>query len=107
MPGLQDLTAATKPMTGPTSVEAAIAALNPQDVVALAQGIDPLADGSVIAPGQVPSAPSNSSLSPEMKAMLGARLQEMLQMLGTPQNEADAAFSTSIQNALMSLGGGV
>lgn len=113
MPGLQDLTAAAQLTTGPQSIQNAVAALSPNGTIpsqpgqSLPQGgADPLADGSAIPSvgGQVPGMVQNPGLSPEQRVMLGAQLEQILSSLPAPSSEAEAAVSTSLQNAIMALG---
>ena len=106
MPGLQSLNAQVQPITGNASIDAALAALSPQDQAKLAAGIDPLADGSAIpsVDGGVPGmVPNNPPLTPEARAAIGAQLQQILQSLPPASSEADAALGSSLENAIGAL----
>lgn len=106
MPGLQSLNAQAQPMTGDASIEAALAALTPQERAQVAAGIPVLGDGSA-APsvdGGVPGmVPNNPPLTPESRAAISAQIQQILQSLPPASSEADAAFGTSLENALEAL----
>ena len=130
MPGLQDLQRMVQPITGQASMEAAVAALNPQERAMVAQGLDPFgADQGMLGgqpgiaqapiPGAIPqpagpqpagpqpAGPQPAGLSPESRMAIGAMLEQSLAAIGQPASEADAAAAQSIQNALMALGGGM
>lgn len=119
MPGLQDLKAQVQPITGPASVDAALAALNPQELAMVSQGIDPYGadqgmmqeQGAVNAEiaganggGAIPAQPT---LTPQTRAAIGQALQDSLSVLGQPATEADAVAVQSIQNAIAALSGGI
>lgn len=95
MPGLQSLNAQAQPMTGDASIEAALAALSPQDQAKLAAGIDPLADGSAApsvnggVPGAVPNIPVGTPITPEI-------IQTLL--MQPPYISQDAGTRTSVAN---------
>lgn len=125
MPGLQDLQRMVQPITGQASMEAAVAALNPQERAMVAQGLDPFgADQGMLGgqpgiaqapiPGAIPqpaipqpTTAQPAGLSPESRMAIGAMLEQSLAAIGQPASEADAAAAQSIQNALMALGGGM
>lgn len=120
MPGLQDLQKMVQPITGQASMEAAVAALNPQERAMVSQGLDPFgADQGMLGgqpgiaqapiPGAIPqpTTAQPAGLSPESRMAIGAMLEQSLAAIGQPASEADAAAAQSIQNALMALGGGM
>lgn len=111
MPGLNDLNAAAQLVTGPQSVQDAVAAISQngmipsQPGVPMPAGADPLADGSA-APsinGGVPGMVPNPGLSPEARAAIGMQLSQILQSLPAPSSEAEATVGVSLQNALQAL----
>lgn len=108
MPNLQNLPGQVQPMTGDASVEAALAALSPQEQALVAQGIDPYADGNEPSIGSYPPGviPNGEGLSPEQRVQLGAQLQELLAGLPKPSNPADAKFMTDIASAIEALSAG-
>lgn len=112
MPGLNDLRAQVQPMTGPASVDAAIAALNPQEQAMLAAGIDPFGVDQGMMGGQpgvaqgTPQQAASPGLTPEARLAIGQALSQTLAAIGQPTNEADAVAVQSIQNALTALAGG-
>lgn len=117
MPGLENLIAQVQPMTGPASMDAAAAALSPQDAALAAAGIDPfggdqgMLGGQQAMPGMAAqtgvSAPAPApGLTPEARQAIGSALQETLNAIGQPTNESDAVAVQSIQNAMMALIGG-
>lgn len=110
--GLQNVVAAAQPITGESSIEAALAALSPQEQAAVMAGVDPYA-GSAVMGGQPAVAPEmlgqtgpvvQSGLTPEARMAIAENLSAILNSVGAPANEADAAFTSSIQNAIMALG---
>ena len=108
--GLQNVVAAAQPITGESSIEAALAALSPQEQAAIMAGVDPYA-GSAVMGGQAAVAPEmmgqtgvQSGLTPEARMAIAENLSAILNSVGAPTNEADAAFTSSIQNAIMALG---
>ena len=115
MPGLQDLQRMVQPITGQASMEAAVAALNPQERAMVAQGLDPFGADQGMLGGQpgiaqtpIPGAGAQpAGLSPESRMAIGAMLEQSLAAIGQPASEADAAVAQSIQDALMALGGGM
>lgn len=112
MPGLNDLRAQVQPMTGPASVDAAIAALNPQEQAMLAAGIDPFGADQGMMEGQpgvaqgTPQQAASPGLTLEARLAIGQALSQTLAAIGQPTNEADAVAVQSIQNALTALAGG-
>lgn len=110
--GLQNVVAAAQPITGESSIEAALAALSPQEQAAVMAGVDPYGADSGMMGGQPavnPAVPANggapqAGLSPEARMAIAENLATILNSVGTPTNEADAAFTSSIQNAIMALG---
>lgn len=115
MPGLNDLNAAAQLVTGPQSVQDAVAAISQNGMIpsqpgvpmpaGMPAGADPLADGSA-APsvaGGVPGMVPNPGLSPEARAAIGMQLSQILQSLPAPSSEAEAAVGVSLQNALQAL----
>ena len=112
MPGLNDLNAAAQLVTGPQSVQDAVAAISQNGMIPSQPGVpmapggvDPLADGSA-APsvaGGVPGMVPNPGLSPEARAAIGMQLSQILQSLPAPSSEAEAAVGVSLQNALQAL----
>lgn len=111
MPGLNDLNAAAQLVTGPQSVQDAVAAISQNGMIPsqpgaqMTPGRDPLADGSA-APsvaGGVPGMIQNPGLSPEARAAIGLQLEQILQSLPAPSSEAEAAIGVSLQNALQAL----
>lgn len=113
MAGLNDLVAQVQPKTGPASLDAVVAALSPDQALA-AQGIDPYGNDQGMLggqPGMLPpqtkgAAPAPVGLTPENRMAIGAMLQETLNAIGQPGNEADAVAAQSIQNAIAALVGG-
>lgn len=109
MAGLQSLQNQVQPITGEASIEAALAALSPQEQALVAAGIDPMGGdagmmGGQVAPNPVAAAPQDASLSPENRMAIGETLSQILGMVGNPQTENDASLVSSIQNAIMALG---
>ena len=100
MPNLQNLPAQVQPITGDASIEAAMAALSPQDQALIAQGIDPLSDNEgPIVNGGVPGVIPNPGMTPEMKMQLGATLQEILKSLPAPASQGEDAVRVSLESA--------
>ena len=113
MPGLENLIAQVQPITGPASMDAAAAALSPQDAALAAAGIDPfggdqgMLGGQSAMPGMAAQAGVPApGLTPEARQAIGSALQETLNAIGQPTNESDAVAVQSIQNAMMALIGG-
>lgn len=110
--GLQNVVAAAQPITGESSIEAALAALSPQEQAAVMAGVDPYGADAGMMGGQPAVAPEmmaqttgpQPGLSPEARMAIAENLATILNSVGTPTNEADAAFTSSIQNAIMALG---
>lgn len=115
MPGLSDLNKIVQPITGPASMDAAIAALSPQELAMAQAGIDPYGADQGMMQGQPGIAQAQSqgaisqpaTLTPEARMAIGQVLQESLAAIGQPASEQDAVAAQSIQNALMALTGGM
>ena len=115
MPGLENLIAQVQPMTGPASMDAAAAALSPEEAALAAAGIDPFGGDQGMLGGQPAMsgmgaqtgtpAPA-AGLTLEARQAIGSALQETLNAIGQPTNESDAVAVQSIQNAMMALIGG-
>ena len=117
MAGLENLLAQVQPITGPASLDAVAAALSPEEQAMVAAGKDPYAEGGLIGqqalPGMTaqtggPGSPARPAggLTPEARMAIGQALQETLNAIGQPANEADAVAVQSIQNAMTALVGG-
>ena len=113
MPGLENLIAQVQPITGPASMDAAAAALSPQDAALAAAGIDPFGGDQGMLGGQsaMPGMAAQTGapapgLTPEARQAIGSALQETLNAIGQPTNESGAVAVQSIQNAMMALIGG-
>lgn len=107
--GLEGLRGAVQPITGPSSIDAALAALSPEEQALALAGIDPMGGDAGMMGGQPAVSPemmaqTTGGLSPADRVAIAENLAGILAALGAPQNESDAAVSTSIQNAIMALG---
>lgn len=102
---LQNLNKQAQNITGPASIDAALAALSPEEQQMVLQGIDPYGqDMSQVSPAAPINA--NMGLRPEDRIAIGQGLQQILSTIGDPSNENDAAAVMSIQNAIQALGVG-
>lgn len=115
--GINGLRNSVQPMTGNSSIEAAMMALSPDEQAMVAQGIDPFADGGMAgmygtSAGPVDvnralaAAQNPTGLSQTEKAELMTVLSEILASIGNRGDEESAVVSSSIQNAIMALGAG-
>lgn len=108
--GLQGLQNAVQPMTGPSSIEAALAALSPEEQSLVLSGVDPYGGDTGMMAGQPAVNPAMmnqtaSTLSPEARMAISESLAGLMAAMGNPGNEREAAAIASIQNAMMALSG--
>lgn len=114
MAGLENLLAQVQPVTGPASLDAVAAALSPEEQAMVAAGRDPYAEAGLVGQSALPGmmaqtggpAQPQGGLTPEARMAIGQALQETLNAIGQPANEADAVAVQSIQNAMTALVGG-
>lgn len=108
MPNMQNLPEQVQPMTGDASIEAALAAMTPEQAQTLMAGGNPYYDGNMPAiPGYAPGEiPTGEGMTPEQRMAVAQEIQTLLSSLPQPTNPGDAAFSASLMDALQALTGG-
>ena len=108
MPNMQNLPEQVQPMSGDASIEAALAAMTPEQAQTFMAGGNPYYDGNMPAiNGYAPGVfPTGEGMSPEQRIAVAQEIQNLLSSLPKPTTPEDAAFSASLMDALQALSGG-